>query len=191
MEELICHIPLDDSFEKPSFDANLPADVRYDSNLSPLAKLLYCEIRALSSKYGFCYAKNSYFEKCYEIDERTVRRLLQQLRENGYIAIFKARNDVDGKIYRIIQIAGSKFTESPPEKKRTKMSEKSGQKCPKKTDKNVRHELNKYNTYNINFNKIHESKGKVKNKFKNFSEREYSASQMEQLEQAMLMRASP
>ena len=120
--ELIVHIPVEDGYgEKPSFDANLPADVRYDPNLSPMTKLLYCEIRALATKYGFCFAKNRYFEKCFEIDERTIQRSLKQLEENNYISIYKARNDIDGKVYRVIKIAGSKMP--------TKMSAKPRQKC--------------------------------------------------------------
>lgn len=169
--ELVVHIPDEDGFgEKPGFDANLPSDVRYDSKLSPMSRLIYAEIRALSSKHGFCFAKNEYFVRVFEIDERTLRRCLQQLKENKYIFVFKARNDVNGKIYRIIKIAGSKIEF---EEKRTKMSEKSGQKCPKKTDKNVRHVINKDINNNINLNKIHDSKEKSKNKFQNFEQREY------------------
>jgi len=181
--ELIVHIPVKEGYgERPSLDANLPADVRYDPNLSPTAKLMYCEIRALSFKHGFCFAKNKYFEKAFGLDERQIRRILQQLKENGYIAIYKARNDEDGKIYRIIQVAGSKLkTEN-----RTKMSAKTGQKCPQKPDKNVRHENNKNNINNINLNKINDSTQKSKNKFKNFPERQYTDEQLSALEEALL-----
>lgn len=169
--EIIVHIPDEDGYgEKPGFDANLPADVRYDSNLSPITKLIYAEVRALTTKHGFCYAKNEYFEKVFEIDKRTLQRSLKQLADNNYIVIFKARNDVNGKMYRIIKIAGSKFEQ----KNATKMSQKTRQKCREKRDKNVTHEVNKYNTNNINLDKIPDSTKKVKNKFNNFSQRDYS-----------------
>lgn len=195
-QELIVHIPEEDGYgEKPGFDANLPADVRYDKNLSAMARLLYAEIRALSSKLGFCYAKNSYFERVFEIDERTVRRLIAELKENGYISTLKARNDVNNKIYRIIQIPGSKidFCESSkiePQKKRTKMSEKGGQKCPKKADRNVRQGIyNKYNNYNI-YNartRVTQTRAPVKqkNKFHNFPQRNYDHAFYEMLENAL------
>jgi hypothetical protein len=168
--ELIVHIPDQDGFgEKPGFDACLPSDVRYDSNLSPITKLIYAEIRALSTKHGFCYAKNEYFEKVFEIDKRTLQRALKQLSENDYIQIFKARNDVNGKVYRIITLPGSKFKS----KNATKMSQKERQKCREKRDKNVPQGIYKYNTNNINLDKIQDSKKKVKNNFHNFQQREY------------------
>ena len=36
----------------PTYYAVLPADVRYDTNLSPQEKILYAEITALSNKEG-------------------------------------------------------------------------------------------------------------------------------------------
>lgn len=177
--KLVVHIPDEDGFgEKPGFDANLPSDVRYDPKLSPITKLIYAEVRALSSKYGFCFAKNEYFERVYEIDKRTLQRALKQLSENHYIYIFKARNDVNGKIYRIIKIAGSKIVfeegqETTEEKNATKMSQKERQKCREKRDKNVTHVLNNNNINNINLNKINDSTKKSKNKFQNFEQREY------------------
>lgn len=192
-KELIVHIPDEEGYgEKPGFDANLPADVRYNSNLSPMAKLLYCEIRALSSKHGFCYAKNKYFEKVFEITDRSIRLLLQQLKENGYIEIFKATNDVNGKKYRIIMIAGSKIKkvekpEESVEKKRKKISEKSGNNFPKKAEKNFRHESNKYinnNIYNTARTRVTENRKQVKkkraNKFQNFPQRDYDFAVLEQ-----------
>jgi len=192
-KDLIVHIPDDEGYgEKPGFDASLPADVRYDSNLSPMAKLMYCEIRALSSKHGFCYAKNKYFEKVFELTDRAIRLLLQQLKENGYIEIFKATNDVNGKKYRIIMIAGSKIkkVEKPEEsikKKRKKISAKTGKKFPQKPEKNFRQEINKYidnNIYNTARTRVTENKEQVKkknqNKFHNFSQREYDFAVLEQ-----------
>ena len=47
--------------DKPNFYAILPAFVRYDTELSANAKLLYSEITSLCNEKGFCWATNSYF----------------------------------------------------------------------------------------------------------------------------------
>ena len=59
MAESTIHIPRNqEQVQLPSFDAVIPAYVRYDSNLSNNAKLLYGELRALTNAYGFCWATN-------------------------------------------------------------------------------------------------------------------------------------
>ena len=70
---------------KPSYYGILPAQVRYDTALTNLAKLLYCEISALASKDGICFATNGYFAKLYESSERTISRAICSLEENGYV----------------------------------------------------------------------------------------------------------
>ena len=106
----VVHIPpVERGEEKPGFDANYPADVRYDPNLTWFEKTLYVEIRALASQRGFCWAENEYFEKVFEVDKRTVQRGIKKLQENNYIIVMKAVNDVNSKVYRIIRIAGSKI----------------------------------------------------------------------------------
>ena len=46
---------------QPSYYAVIPANVRYDKTLPPLARLMYAEITALSNQYGYCFATNKYF----------------------------------------------------------------------------------------------------------------------------------
>lgn len=72
---------------KPSYYAVIPAEVRYDKELSPSAKLLYGEITALCNKKGFCWATNKYFAELYDADSRTVQRWIVQLEERGYIEV--------------------------------------------------------------------------------------------------------
>ena len=93
--------------QKPGYWAVLPAAVRYDPKLPPSAKILYAEISALTDQRGFCFASNDYFRKLYGMGERTVRRLIAQLQELGYIRI----QDGDGgagrrKIYAGINPLG-------------------------------------------------------------------------------------
>lgn len=73
--------------EKPGYYAILPANVRYDTELSSTAKLLYAEITALSNTFGYCTAKNKYFAELYGIAPRSIQRTLEQLSEKGYIRV--------------------------------------------------------------------------------------------------------
>ena len=68
-----------------SFYAVIPADVRYDKRLKPLARLLYGEITALSNEVGYCWATNKYFSNLYSVSESTIKRLISDLKECGYI----------------------------------------------------------------------------------------------------------
>lgn len=73
------------TFERPGYYAVIPADVRYDSDLKPNAKLLYGEISALVGPEGYCFASNTYFSKLFQLTEETVSRLVAQLLGKGYI----------------------------------------------------------------------------------------------------------
>ena len=84
------------NMEKPSFFAVIPADVRYDAKLKPMARLLYGEITALCNKQGHCWAQNEYFSELYERDKTTISRWISQLQKQGYIdvSIDKKRGNV-------------------------------------------------------------------------------------------------
>ena len=70
---------------EPAYYAVIPANVRYDTRLSPLAKLLYGEITCLCQKEGFCWATNAYFERLYQKSKWQIVRMINQLTEFGYI----------------------------------------------------------------------------------------------------------
>ena len=65
--------------------AIIPASVRYDTNISANAKLLYGEITALCNEKGYCWATNEYFADLYDTSNRTIQRWLTDLKNAGYI----------------------------------------------------------------------------------------------------------
>ena len=71
----------------PGYLAVIPAEVRYDTVLAPNAKLLYGEITALAGADGYCWASNDYFARLYQMDKRTISRLIGTLQEQGHIRV--------------------------------------------------------------------------------------------------------
>ncbi len=76
---------MSEELSKPNYYSITPASVRYDKRLKPLARLLYGEITALCNEQGYCWAKNAYFARLYEVDERSVSRWVSDLEAKGYI----------------------------------------------------------------------------------------------------------
>lgn len=88
--------------EQPSYYAILPANVRYNKALPPMARILYAEITALSNRDGFCSAPNRYFARLYEVDESTVTKWLGALRDQSHITVLITRNEAKQIIGRQI-----------------------------------------------------------------------------------------
>lgn len=123
--------------EKPNYYAIIPADVRYDTELSANEKLLYGEISSLCNKFGYCYATSSYFAELYKVDVRTVRRWIEHIAQRGYIKSEINRDNVQQR--KITLVIGA-----------DKNVRGVGQKCPGGADKNVlQNNINKNNTENI------------------------------------------
>lgn len=72
---------------EPNYYAVIPAEIRYNNNLTHGAKLLYGEITALCNQKGFCWASNEYFASLYQTSDRTIKNWLKSLSDNGYIYI--------------------------------------------------------------------------------------------------------
>ena len=70
---------------KPNYYAVIPAEVRYNKNLTPNAKLLYAEITALCGMNGKCIASTQYFCKVYEVSRVSIQNWLKLLEDQGYI----------------------------------------------------------------------------------------------------------
>ena len=76
----------------PNYYCVIPAHVRYNANLTNLAKLLYGEISALSNALGYCYATNSYFARLYGVSTRTITSAIAQLEQVGAIHVRTVNN---------------------------------------------------------------------------------------------------
>lgn len=68
-----------------SYYAIIPANVRYDKDLTPNSKLLYGEITALCNEKGFCWATNEYFATLYGVSKVSISKWINSLVSKGYI----------------------------------------------------------------------------------------------------------
>lgn len=80
---------------KPNYYGTLPASVRYDTRLNPMAIILYSELTALSNKLGYCNAKNQYFAELYGKHKTTISKWIKALERCQHIKCVIKR---DGKI---------------------------------------------------------------------------------------------
>ena len=71
--------------QQKSYYAIIPANVRYDKDLAPNAKLLYGEITALCNEKGYCWASNQYFAELYGVSVLSVMRWVNSLVNKGYV----------------------------------------------------------------------------------------------------------
>lgn len=97
--------------DKRGYYAVIPANIRYDKNISANAKLLYGEITALCNEKGYCWASNEYFTKLYSVSRQSITNWLKNLKENGYIEIeFEYKEGSKEILHRYIKIfaGGSK-----------------------------------------------------------------------------------
>lgn len=68
-----------------NYYAIIPANVRYDKDVTPNAKLLYGEITALCNEKGYCWASNTYFSELYGVSKVSISKWINQLASKGFI----------------------------------------------------------------------------------------------------------
>ena len=71
--------------EKKNYYSIIPANVRYDEELTANAKLLYGEITALCNEKGYCWASDTYFTELYKVSKSSIQNWLKILEKKGYI----------------------------------------------------------------------------------------------------------
>lgn len=71
--------------QQKAYYAIIPANVRYDKDLVPNAKLLYGEITALCNEKGYCWASNQYFAELYGVSVLSIKRWVNLLVTKGYV----------------------------------------------------------------------------------------------------------
>ena len=72
---------------KANYYSVVPAEIKYNNELTEKAKLIYGEISSLSSKMGYCFATNGYFAKLYKCTNRTIQNAIAKLQEKGFIKV--------------------------------------------------------------------------------------------------------
>ena len=135
---------------KKSYYAIIPANVRYDEDLTPNAKLLYGEVTALCNEKGYCWASNSYFANLYGVSNVSISKWINQLVKNGYLTSqIEYKEGSKEILYRYLRIVNDPIKEkfnTPPTKVNDPIKEKF-------KDNNT---VN--NTYNNTFNKQPDNK---------------------------------
>lgn len=104
-----------------SFYAIIPANVRYDKELPPNAKLLYGEITALCNVKGYCWAKNEYFAQLYDVSKTSISKWISLLIQKGYITseiiYYENSKQIKDRYLKIINDPIEKKLNTPIEEK--------------------------------------------------------------------------
>ena len=80
----------------------LPVRVCFDKSLTPLARLLYGLIASLSTKDGFCWARNSFFAERFGVNQATISRAIAALAQGKYIRLeFEGAGNEIRRIYTL------------------------------------------------------------------------------------------
>lgn len=61
--------------------AVLTASILYRKDITPRQKILVAMISNMSNEKGYCWASNKHFSECFDCEERTIQRDLQELEE--------------------------------------------------------------------------------------------------------------
>lgn len=89
-----------------NFFAIIPATVRYNKNIKPLAKLIWAEISCLTNVKGFCFCTNGYLSKCFDVDKSTISRYIKSLEDENLIKVVVYKDDsgafIERRIYPLI-----------------------------------------------------------------------------------------
>lgn len=100
-----------ETWERPSFYAVIPADVRYSQEVTANAKLLFAEITALCNKTGTCWASNKHFSELYNVNVTTVSDWVSQLVAAGFVSTKVVKGSTGSRRY--LRIVADPLREIP------------------------------------------------------------------------------
>lgn len=104
-----------------SYYAIIPANVRYDKDLTPNAKLLYGEITALCNERGHCWAENEYFSNLYGVSKTSISKWINSLVKKGYVSseitYKEGTKEIDKRYLTIVQHPIKEKLNTPLEEK--------------------------------------------------------------------------
>ncbi|MDC7244112.1 MAG: helix-turn-helix domain-containing protein [Sphaerochaetaceae bacterium] len=136
--------------EYPSYYTVIPSYIRYHPKLSYFEIVLYSEIVALSNKYGYSFASNSYFAKVFNKSTKTISRSINKMiqlkllrveidKEGGnkrklYISLYE-NNDI---LYKLNESTMDKNVNTPIDKNVNNTLDKN---VEYPIDKNVQHNI--------------------------------------------------
>lgn len=134
----------------------IPAPVFFDREISDRARLLYGLIASMCHNKGYCWARNETIARYLGTEsDRTVRRLLGELKDRGYIAVEQSNTggNTVRKIYLTFAFDGPQNA-GPDADTCTSVADRPdkndrppGQICPPRPDKNDRqNNINNNNT---------------------------------------------
>ncbi|AGA67547.1 phage protein [Brachyspira pilosicoli P43/6/78] len=162
--------------DKKNYYAIIPANVRYDKRLSPLTRLIYGEITALSNEKGYCFATNAYFANLYSMSNVSISRCISELKEHNYIRVvydIKEKNVDKRKIY-INNLENKKLESEELNKKNEKLENeelKNNEEITNNEEINIniqeyKEDINKNNNTNKNDDAFSLAKIKLVNRIK-------------------------
>jgi len=135
-----------DQIDKPGYYAVIPANVRYDKELSAQSKLIYAEISSLVNAKGYCWATNQYIAEMYGLTKESISRCISQLEKNGYIStqiIKKDKQITERRIF--LSIAIDRKNNTYPEKSQDPLDKKVKNPIDEKVKENIKEFNTKFN----------------------------------------------
>lgn len=72
----------------------IPTMVKKNKSICSNAKLLYGDIQLLCHQNGYCYASNKFLAENLSVTDRTIRRLIKELKDANLIRIEYVDNHI-------------------------------------------------------------------------------------------------